>query len=66
MAALNHPNICIIYEVDFRTDIWALGAIFYEMLTGASPFQNDHEQALIFSILNEQPMATGLKDSCIY
>ena len=42
-------------KVDTRTDIWSMGVIFYEMLTGDLPFKGEFDQAIIYSILNVEP-----------
>lgn len=49
-------------QVDHRADIWALGVIFYEMLTGKHPFQAENEQGMFFKILNEPLKKEQLKD----
>jgi TolB-like protein/Flp pilus assembly protein TadD len=40
---------------DERTDIWSLGVVFYEVVTGHSPFTGDTPKQVMSSILEEEP-----------
>lgn len=49
-------------KIDHRVDIWAIGMILYELLTGQRPFGTGHSLSVINSILNKDPQpVTGFQ-----
>jgi serine/threonine-protein kinase len=42
-------------EADARSDIFSFGVVCFELLTGQLPFHGEHESAIMYSILNQQP-----------
>jgi eukaryotic-like serine/threonine-protein kinase len=49
------PEQAMERTLDQRCDIWALGVVFAEMLTGNSPFHAESLTTMLFAILNEPP-----------
>ncbi len=46
--------------LDRRTDIWSLGVVFHEMLTGKHAFERENVSAVLLAILEQAPPVDGL------
>ena len=59
------PEQVIGKRADHRSDIFSLGVILYEMLTGSAPFNGENVTALMYQIVNFAPPAPSTSNPAV-
>jgi eukaryotic-like serine/threonine-protein kinase len=62
------PEVLAGSRFDHRADMWAVGVILYELLSGRRPFEGQTVPSLVYKIVHEKPHplnATGLPEALV-
>lgn len=52
--------------IDARSDVYSLGAVFYEILTGVPPFVSEREVDILLKVIHEEPLPPAKRDPKVH
>jgi serine/threonine protein kinase/lipopolysaccharide biosynthesis regulator YciM len=64
-AAYMSPEQVQGLDVDNQSDLFSLGAVLYELITGQLPFHGEHDAAIAYAIVHEDPAEFSCGDGDI-